>query len=97
MADLMSAWETGITCQAKYNLEHNFTHLVDVDVVEDFLCDLIWKRIICKFLRKVVPLYAHTCHESFRSVFIVIRSKCNRQKLCTTERDVGSLLQGTPL
>ena len=29
MADLMSAWETGITCQAKYNLEHNFTHLLD--------------------------------------------------------------------
>ena len=29
MADLMSAWETVITCQAKYNLEHNFTHLLD--------------------------------------------------------------------
>lgn len=31
MADIMSAWETGITrtCQAMYNLGHNFTHLLD--------------------------------------------------------------------
>lgn len=29
IADLMSAWETGITCQAMFNLEHNFTHLLD--------------------------------------------------------------------
>jgi len=43
MADLMSAWETGITCHTKYNLDHNFTHLLDKHslVVEDFWCDLI--------------------------------------------------------
>jgi len=30
-------------------------------------------------------------------MFIVIRGNCNRQKLHTIERDVGSLLQGTHL
>jgi len=81
-----------------YNLERNFTHILDMHslVVEDFWCDLIWKSIICNFLHRV-PLYAHKHHKSFRSVFIVIRSNCNRQKLRTIERYVGSLLQGTHL
>jgi len=98
MADLRSAWETGITCQAMYNLEHHFTRLLDKRslVVEEFWCDLIWKRVICNFLHRV-PLHAHKHHRSFRNVFIVIRSHCNKQKLHTIARDVGSLLQETHL
>jgi len=78
MADVMSAWETGITCQAMYNIEYNFTHLLDKCslVVEEFWCDLIWKRIICNFLHRV-PLCAHKRHKSFRNVFIVLGS-CDR-------------------
>jgi hypothetical protein len=70
MADL--AWETGITCQAVYNLERNFTCLLDKHslVVEDFWCDLTWKSIICNFLHRV-PSYPHKHHKSFRSVVIV--------------------------
>jgi hypothetical protein len=42
MADQMSAWETGITCQAEYNLEQFYTFLDKHSlVVEDFWCDLV--------------------------------------------------------
>jgi hypothetical protein len=97
MADIMFAWETGITCQAVYNLECNFTHILDkCSLVVDIWCDLTWKNIICNFLHRVPP-YAHKHHKSFRIVFIVIRSNYNRQKLHTIERYVGSLLEGTHL
>jgi hypothetical protein len=94
MADLTSAWEIGITCQSMYNLEHDFTRLLEKWslVVEKFWCDIIWKRIIYNFVHRV-PLAAHKRHKSFRNVFTVTTSNCNRQKLHIIERDVQSLLQ----